>query len=351
MIVGGGYHGKTTLLEALQTGIYNKIPGDGREFVVTSPNSVKVRAEDGRSVSRLDISTFIKDLPNGKDGHDFTTQDASGSTSQASAIMEYIEMGADLLLIDEDISASNFLYRDDIMTNLIKEKEPIIPFLFLMKPFFDRLGISTIMVSGSCGSFIDQAHLVLQMDEYKCVDRTQDAKEICKNAGVDISEMAAKSIANNPLFSGKIVNNRVVSRETFKRTYNKIKQRGMEQVQYGTETIDLSLLDQLVEVGQTCTITNIITYLESQVLEYERDRKQLTLRQMLEEIYYKWSSATDIGYNGLDEVNGFKHFPTGDCSMPRIFEVAAALNRLRTLKITKFVREEYKPQYKNSYFY
>ncbi|AFZ81254.1 hypothetical protein BEWA_006630 [Theileria equi strain WA] len=350
LIVGGGYHGKTTLLKAIQTGVYNKRPGDGREFVVTSPNAVKIRAEDGRSVTRVDLSTFMKNLPCKKSGSDFTTNNASGSTSQASAIMEYIEMGADLLILDEDISASNFLHRDAIMTNLIKEKEPIVPFLFLVRQFFEKLGISTIMVSGSCGLFVDQAHTILQMDEYSCIDRTQEAKEICKNSGINLSEAVDKSIANNLLFSHKLVNNRVVSRESFKRPNQKIKQLGIDKISYGMEQIDLSPLETLVEIGQTSAITNIIIYLECQVKEYERDRQQYTLRQLLDKLYYKWSSITTVGYNGLDEINGFKHFPTGDCVMPRIFEISAALNRLRSLKITKFVQDEYRPQEKNSYF-
>ena len=47
LIVGGGYHGKSTLLKALELGVYDHIKGDGREFVITDPTAMKIRAEDG----------------------------------------------------------------------------------------------------------------------------------------------------------------------------------------------------------------------------------------------------------------------------------------------------------------
>lgn len=88
LIVGGGFHGKSTLLAALQVGVYNKVPLDGREFCVADAKSVKVRAEDGRAVSSVDISPFINNLPFGKGTTCFSTEDASGSTSQAANIVE-----------------------------------------------------------------------------------------------------------------------------------------------------------------------------------------------------------------------------------------------------------------------
>ena len=104
LIVGGGYHGKSTLLEALELGVYNHITGDGREYVITEDTAMKIRAEDGRSIRRTDISQWISNLPNGKDTTAFSTEDASGSTSQAANVVESMEAGASLLLIDEDPS-------------------------------------------------------------------------------------------------------------------------------------------------------------------------------------------------------------------------------------------------------
>ncbi|ORM39909.1 Uncharacterized protein BXIN_1299 [Babesia sp. Xinjiang] len=362
LIVGGGYHGKTTLLEALQAGCYNKIPGDGREFVVTSPNAVKVRAEDGRSVSSVDISTFIGKLPSGKDCTSFSTSDASGSTSQAAVIMESIEMGSDLLLIDEDISATNFMYRDHMMDALVSTgSEPITTFLLLVQAFYKKLGVSTILVSGSCGLFMDQADTVIQMNQYKCYDKTDAAREVVRNHQVDLTEPIRAAVAGNDLFETLSVNNRVVSpgmwyngqvtllADTFKRPQQKVRQRGMGSIQYGTDNIDLSLVEQLVEPGQTSAITNILIQLETLFRENRTAVHNKTLRELLELFYCRWSSADiAVGYNGLDDINGFRPFPVGDCSMPRIFEVAAALNRMRNLAVSGFKKQRFNPQVNNT---
>lgn len=346
LIVGGGYHGKTTLLEALQVGCYNKIPGDGREYVVTSTNAVKIRAEDGRSVNGVDISSFIGALPNGKTGKCFSSQNASGSTSQAAIIMESIEMGADVLLLDEDISASNLMYRDGLMDTLVsKESEPITTFLLLVKQFYEKLNVSTILVSGSCGLYMDQADTIIQMNEYRCLDKTDDAKKIIADNGINLNEEIERAVSQNELFQDGLVNSRVVSPQTFKRVQQKIRQRGKAAIQYGTENIDLSYVEQIVEPMQTCTITNIIIYLESLFHENRQELHNKTLRELLENIYSKWTSSDNaVGYNGLDEVNGFKPFPAGDCSMPRIFEVAAAINRMSNLKISHFSKSPYERQ-------
>ncbi|KAL8431737.1 hypothetical protein ACSSS7_005063 [Eimeria intestinalis] len=181
LIVGGGFHGKSTMLEALQVGVYNKIPGDGREFVITEPNAVKIRAEDGRVVTSVDISPFINNLPFGRSTTSFSSADASGSTSQAANIMEALEFGATSLLIDEDTCATNFMIRDSRMQALVaREKEPITPFLFKVKPLFTHLGISTIMVIGGSGDFFEVADVVLQFDKYQAFCVTSKAKEISR---------------------------------------------------------------------------------------------------------------------------------------------------------------------------
>ena len=149
LIVGGGYHGKSTLLEALQSGVYNHIAGDGREFVLADDTAVKLRAEDGRCIRNVDISLFINDLPNGKDTAAFSTENASGSTSQAAGVVEGMEAGCRLFLIDEDTSATNFMVRDEFMQQVIsREKEPITPFLERARGLYEQAGASTILVAG-----------------------------------------------------------------------------------------------------------------------------------------------------------------------------------------------------------
>ena len=180
LIVGGGYHGKSTLLNALELGVYNHIPGDGREYVITDCTAVKLRSEDGRFIKDVDISLFINDLPNQKDTHCFSTQDASGSTSQAAGIVESMEAGSHLFLLDEDTSATNFMVRDAFMQQVIqREKEPITPFLERAGELYKKAGISTILVAGSSGAFFHIADTIIQMDNYIPRDITDSAKALC----------------------------------------------------------------------------------------------------------------------------------------------------------------------------
>ena len=167
LIVGGGYHGKSTLLKALELGVYNHIRGDGREYVITDDTAVKLRAEDGRSIKNTDISLFINNLPNGKDTVSFSTEDASGSTSQAANVIESMEAGTSLFLIDEDTSATNFMIRDELMQRVVhRDHEPITPFIERVRGLYEDHGISSIIVAGSSGAYFQVADHILQMDRY-----------------------------------------------------------------------------------------------------------------------------------------------------------------------------------------
>jgi predicted ABC-class ATPase len=179
LIVGGGHHGKSTLLKAIERGVYNHIPGDGREFVVTVSDAVKIRAEDGRSVSGVDISPFINNLPYGVETRNFSTGNASGSISQAANIIEAMEVGTRLLLLDEDTSATNFMIRDARMQQLIpKAGEPITPFIDRVRELYENCGISSILVIGGAGDYLDVADRVIAMENYLPRDVTIQAREI-----------------------------------------------------------------------------------------------------------------------------------------------------------------------------
>lgn len=181
LIVGGGYHGKSTLLKALESGVYNHIAGDGREYVITDDTAVKLRAEDGRSVNNVDISLFINDLPNGSDTTCFSTADASGSTSQAAAVIESIEAGTGAFLIDEDTSATNFMLRDELMERIVsRDKEPITPFIERARELYETAGISTVLVAGSSGAYFFIADTVIQMDCYIPFDITESVRQACE---------------------------------------------------------------------------------------------------------------------------------------------------------------------------
>lgn len=180
LIVGGGYHGKSTLLNALELGVYNHISGDGREYVITDDTALKLRSEDGRFIKDVDISLFINDLPNKKDTRCFSTEDASGSTSQAAGIVEGMEAGSRVFLLDEDTSATNFMVRDVFMQEVIaREKEPITPFLERAEDLYKKAGISTILVAGSSGAFFHIADTIIQMDSYHPVDISEKVRGLC----------------------------------------------------------------------------------------------------------------------------------------------------------------------------
>eukprot|EP00804_Cyclotella_cryptica_P007824 CCRYP_001411-RB/>CCRYP_001411-RB protein AED:0.17 eAED:0.17 QI:29/0.8/0.66/1/0.6/0.5/6/2719/680 len=309
LIVGGGFHGKSTLLSALQVGMYNKIPGDGREFCVCSPNAVKIRAEDGRNVSEVNISPFISNLPFGKGTECFSTKDSSGSTSQATNIMEALEMGAKTLLIDEDTCASNFMVRDDKMMSLVhKDKEPITPFLYKAKTL-SKQGISIILVAGSCGDFFDIADTTLLMDCYSCHDVTVRAKQI---AAANAANAGALAKFKAPFGS---VTPRCPVGEAFKPN-NKVSVRSKSVIAYGDVELDLSGLEQLVSREQTNSIS-----LALQRLATLAPGSKATIFQILTHL------NEILDREGLDALTSGQF--DGSLARPRVFEIAAAINRLR----------------------
>jgi predicted ABC-class ATPase len=316
LIVGGGFHGKTTLLSAIERGVYPHIPGDGREFVATLPSAVKIRAEDGRNIEKVDISPFISHLPQGKDTIRFSTENASGSTSQAANIIEALEMNARLLLIDEDTSATNFMVRDERMQELVtKEKEPITPFVDKVKQLHRDLGVSTILVMGGSGDYFDAADTVIMMDNYqpRCV--TKRAKEI------------AQIHANKRVNEGGTSFGKITYRQPLSQSFDasrgrrevKIDAKGMRTILYGSTTIDLSYLEQLVDPSQTRTIGLMIYYYSENYMGKTQNLREGLIKAMM-----------DVQEKGFDILLPYK---TGNLVMPRIFELAGAINRMRTLKI------------------
>ncbi|MFQ5560737.1 MAG: ABC-ATPase domain-containing protein, partial [Nitrospinota bacterium] len=248
LVVGGGFHGKSTVLNALEKGVYNHIPGDGRELVATSPNAVKIRAEDGRRVEKVDISPFINNLPFGKETKCFSTENASGSTSQAANIVEAIELGADLLLMDEDTSATNFMIRDERMQALVqKNKEPITPFIDRAKQIFNQYGVSSVIVIGGSGDYFDIADHVIMMSEYTPEDKTDVAKEITFS---HVTGRKTETSGGLPPVLG-----RFITKESFNPSRGRreivIQGRGLKTIEFGRQVVDLSFVEQLADPAQT----------------------------------------------------------------------------------------------------
>lgn len=315
LIVGGGYHGKSTLLEALELGVYNHIAGDGREYVITRDDAVKIRAEDGRSIKHTDISFFINDLPNHKDTHSFYSEDASGSTSQAANVIEALETGSHLLLIDEDTSATNFMIRDELMQRVVnRNQEPITPFIERVQWLSDTQGISSILVAGSSGSYFHVADTILQMDHYKPVDITAFAKKEAEAFPSIQPSAPAGAVADY---------RRVIQPDPAFRPDRRLKMKvlGMDSISVNHDIIDLRCLEQLADPEQIQALSAILCYAERRLFNGKD-----TLQQIIDRL------DTELSDRGLEILSeGGRLAP--NLAMPRIQEVYACINRYRGLKI------------------
>jgi predicted ABC-class ATPase len=311
LVAGGGFHGKSTLLSALSWGVYDHVPGDGRELVVARGDAVKVRAEDGRSVSGVDISAMIGDLPGGRSTKDFSTPNASGSTSQAANIAEAIEVGTSLLLVDEDTSATNFMIRDERMRELVR-REPISPFIDLVRPLHRSLGVSTVVVVGGVGDYLDVADRVILMEEYAPSDATHRSREVTRKfppraplAKRDVLPPQERAI------DASSIDLRRGKRQT-------ARGRGLHTIELGRERVDLSHLEQLAEAGQTEAVARII-------------REWAAAGEIRGVGVLVRNALASVSEKGLDSLGGHRGHP-GEMSLPRTQEVAAAMNRVRPLR-------------------
>ena len=314
LIVGGGFHGKSTLLQALERGVYNHIAGDGREYVITDESAVKIRSEDGRSIRRTDISMFINDLPNGKNTAAFTTEDASGSTSQAANVVEAMEAGTSLLLIDEDTSATNFMVRDELMQRLIhRDMEPITPFIDRVRELYEAHGISTILVAGSSGAYFHVADTILQMDRYVPKDITALAKQEAAAFPISVTSLPTAllpSFKRCPTPSPEFRGDRI-----------KLKSLGRDGVSINRETIDLRYVEQLRDREQSAALGYAMVCAQQHLMDGRHTLSQIVaeLEAMLDE-------------KGLESLCG-GHSGVPFLARPRTQELFACFNRYRGLQL------------------
>ncbi|MCG6234603.1 ABC-ATPase domain-containing protein [Vibrio furnissii] len=306
LIVGGGFHGKSTLLTALERSIYNHIPGDGRERIVTDGNAMKIRAEDGRCVHNLNLANYINHLPMGKNTSDFSTQDASGSTSQAAWLQESIEAGATTLLIDEDTSATNFMIRDERMQALVsKGDEPITPLVDRIGQLRDELGISTLVVMGGSGDYLDVADTVIQMHDYQAVDVTEKAQQVIAQHPTARRNECETPLATFPPRSF----NRAALQKLLVEGKFRVSAKGVDALRFGKEFADISALEQLESASEV----NAIGWLWFQLAQLPGWSKN-PAKEMAEMLTEHWYTAMP------------NH---GDLAKPRILDAMAALNRMR----------------------
>lgn len=311
LIVGGGYHGKSTVLQALERGVYPHIAGDGREYVATVESAMKLRAEDGRNIYKVDISAFINNLPNKKDTHSFSTMDASGSTSQAANTAEALSMGSKVLLIDEDTSATNFMVRDELMTRVVlREKEPIIPFIERVRELYEEHGVSTILVAGSSGAYFQTADTIIQMDSYKPYVIT----ELAKKEAEKYPSLICKAEKISSLKQNR------VPQPGRKEDRTKIKGLGRDGFLLNREEVDLRLVEQIVDSEQSQTLGYILNYMNQNVFNGRRNLEEC--------VDIVWDV---LEQKGMGAVTGERCVP-GNLAMPRREEIFACVNRYRGLK-------------------
>ncbi|WP_455292587.1 P-loop domain-containing protein [Vibrio parahaemolyticus] len=306
LIVGGGFHGKSTLLNAIERSIYDHIPGDGREYIVTDQKAMKIRAEDGRCVHRLNLSNYINHLPMGKDTADFSTQDASGSTSQAAWLQESIEAGATSLLIDEDTSATNFMIRDERMQALVaKGDEPITPLVDRIGQLRDELDISTIIVMGGSGDYLDVANTVIQMHDYQAVDVTEKAKQVIAQHPTQRHNESEESLQTfRPRALNRVALMNILTDGKFR-----VSAKGKDSLRFGKEFTDLSALEQIESADEV----NAIGWLWFQLAQLPGWCNN-PAKEIEEMLSGEWHASLP---------------KQGDLAKPRTLDVMAALNRMR----------------------
>ncbi|WP_270182384.1 ABC-ATPase domain-containing protein [Alkalihalobacillus sp. CinArs1] len=318
LIVGGGYHGKSTLLHALEHGVYDHIAGDGREYVITDELAMKIRSEDGRKVTGVNISPFIENLPFGKDTRSFTTENASGSTSQAANIIEAVEAGCHALLIDEDTSATNFMIRDVRMQQLVsKDKEPITPFIDRVQQLYNQHSVSTVLVMGGSGDYFDVADTVILMENYLPYDVTNEAKRISAES------TTARNKEGGELFGE--VDRRLPHKSSLnsqKGKKAKVSAKGLHHILYGNTDISLLQVEQLIDPSQTRLAAEILHFLER-----KNKLGDVSVSELLDAV------EKQMNDEGIGSFSMFANQHPGDLARIRRTELAAVLNRLRTLKI------------------
>lgn len=316
VIAGGGYHGKSTLLNAIARGIYPHIPGDGRELVATVPEAMAVRAADGRAVTGVDLRPFISHLP-GRDADpaQFTTANASGSTSQAASIMESLELWGQsaqaALLLDEDTCATNLLIRDQRMRALVSsEREPITPLVDRIRALHRERGISTLIVMGGSGDYLDVADQVLIMDSYRLVDATAQARQVC-----DSQPRMDTSLPDFPLPAQRLPQRPEAKRRGPSRT----RALGTQRLVLDRHEVDVADVSGLVDEGQALAVAWALRAL----LERHFDGRT-SLSQALAQVAKR---LDDVGLDALGEAH------PAFLVRPRLVDVGAAVNRLRSLQV------------------
>lgn len=336
VITGGGYSGKSTLLDAISAGIYNHIKGDGREFVLTEDSAMRISAEDGRSVRHANLSPFIKWIPGGNPA-DFSTEHASGSTSQAANIIEAINWGVTLLMIDEDKSATNFMIQDPIMKALI-EKEPITPFVERVQELYKQMGVSTILVIGGSSEYLQVSNRIYMMKDYQIHQVTEEAKQLQSKCAYHVHGKHDTMITQADFTNRNEIDANYLTTYPDESSSEVLKVSDLGFLILGQEQVDIRMIHDIASIPQLNAIAFLLRKLINRVNPMKRYQKFSLVEIEKENILPKLihikeeveQLLEDIKIEGLE--SAYSTFFT-ECGrwmdLPRKYELLAVLSRIR----------------------
>ncbi len=313
VIAGGTFHGKSTLLAAIGRAVYPHVPGDGRELVATIPDAVTIRADPGRRVERVDVSAFLREVPQRAEVTALSMEHATGVVSMAAGIAEALEVGTRLLLVDEDDAAITLLARDATMRALIPaDREPVTPLLDRVRALWEEHGVSVIIATGGLGDYLAVADTVIVMDDFQPTVADAHAQQLAPRHGLAAAGGVSLPAPRCPLPRG-------LGSLRGRRLWTEA--RGRAALGIGRDTLDLAPLWQMVDASQARAAGDAILY----AIEKGYVDGHASIVDVMDRV------LADVRASGL-EVLAFQDGHPGDHALPRRHEVAAVLNRLRSLQ-------------------
>jgi len=311
LILGDMFSGRIELMQALASGIYNHIPGDGREYIVTMPDTVYIASEPGRSVHRVDLGCFLAE-------QDYSSISAGPYHSQAASLIEALEVGARVIIMDESDSCPGFFGGDDRVQSLLGEREGIASLASRARQLAQELGVSTIIGGhAAVASFIPIADTILSIKDGVITNITKEAK-------ASLSSIPEPSVPPYD-FTQLIETARWVIPSSIDASVGRmdgvIHVEDTGTVTFGRYTIRLGITHQVADIQQTLTLGLIIEYARQRYLDKPRP-----LRELLDLV------ERDLSTEGLEQIT---REVRGDLARPRRYEIAAALNRLPSLRVSR----------------
>jgi predicted ABC-class ATPase len=315
LIIGDEYSGRCDLIAAISAGIYNHVPGDGREFVASMPDTVYISEEPGRSVQKVDISPFV--ISEDEGFAEFSSDAADGFESEAAALVENIEVGARILLFDESTSSPAFLAGDERIGGLISGGDPrTVPLAARARQLTEEIGAALVVAGNrNISAFIPVADTILLIEDYTVSDITEQAKALgIAEIKVEESTRGFQELADRKRWVvPSSIDPSLGKEDAHIVAYEK------QLLEFGRNLIDLSVIEQLADSDQTRTIGQVLYYLKLRYLGESN-----SLNSLLDYV------DRDLSTEGLACLS--PEFRS-DLARPRRYEIAAALNRLPSFRV------------------